>query len=312
MSNRTERDFSPDPREMARRRFMIAGEHIILRALEREDAERCYRWMNDPNVVRTLKSRYPIAFQNEMEWLERAMHPTQNERHFASERRDARKTDAGVRGDEERQGRRGRVAPHANRRMPGVNVPVAAPSWALPERVAASCWSVLPRVAGNCERFGFSAWGISSTAGGSAVVEVWVVAGRGQPCAGSEWAEHKAGAAVMREFGNGHTEHRESRVRTDEGREIEPPDLRIEQVLDGRLLRAFEQLRAIERVRVAPQHVENLQRRVGLRFTAGAIRPAERRRVSRVVRHRAPSVWQAACRSPRSFSDAKLPMDAVG
>ena len=54
MANRTERDLSPDPREGGRRRFMIAGEHVILRAFEREDAERCYRWLNDPNIVRTL------------------------------------------------------------------------------------------------------------------------------------------------------------------------------------------------------------------------------------------------------------------
>ena len=86
---RTERDLAPDPREN-RRRFMIAGEHVILRAFEREDAERCYRWMNDPNIVRTLKSRYPIAFSNELEWLERAMHPTPTERHFAIERKDDR------------------------------------------------------------------------------------------------------------------------------------------------------------------------------------------------------------------------------
>jgi len=89
MSNRTERD-SAEPREPSRRRFMIAGEHTILRAFEREDAERCYRWMNDPNIVRTLKSRYPIAFQNEVEWLERAMNPGANERHFAVERKDDR------------------------------------------------------------------------------------------------------------------------------------------------------------------------------------------------------------------------------
>ena len=69
---------------------MIAGEHIILRAFEREDAERCYRWMNDPNIVRTLKSRYPIAFQNEMEWLDRAIHASAAERHFAIERKDDR------------------------------------------------------------------------------------------------------------------------------------------------------------------------------------------------------------------------------
>lgn len=90
MTDRTERTFAPEPREPSRRRFMIAGEHVILRAFEREDAERCYRWMNDPNIVRTLKSRYPIAFQNEIEWLDRAMHGDGAERHFAIERRDDR------------------------------------------------------------------------------------------------------------------------------------------------------------------------------------------------------------------------------
>ena len=69
---------------------MIAGEHVILRAFEREDADRCYRWMNDPNIVRTLKSRYPLAFANEVEWLDRAMRPASNERHFAIERKDDR------------------------------------------------------------------------------------------------------------------------------------------------------------------------------------------------------------------------------
>lgn len=69
---------------------MIAGEHVILRAFEREDAERCYRWMNDPNIVRTLKSRYPIAFSNEVEWLDRAMGSSQTERHFAIEKKDDR------------------------------------------------------------------------------------------------------------------------------------------------------------------------------------------------------------------------------
>jgi len=90
MADRTERTFAPDSREPSRRRFMIAGEHVILRALLRDDAERCYRWMNDPNIVRTLKSRYPIAFQNEAEWLESAMHPPADQRHFAVERKDDR------------------------------------------------------------------------------------------------------------------------------------------------------------------------------------------------------------------------------
>src|SRR5436305_7587437 len=90
MANRTERDFAPESRDLARRRFMIAGEHVILRAFESDDAERCYRWMNDPNIVRTLKTRYPIAFSNEAEWLARAMHASNNERHFAIERKDDR------------------------------------------------------------------------------------------------------------------------------------------------------------------------------------------------------------------------------
>ena len=90
MANRTERDFAPESRDLARRRFMIAGEHVILRAFEADDAERCYRWMNDPNIVRTLKTRYPIAFQNEAQWLDRAMNPDANERHFAIERKDDR------------------------------------------------------------------------------------------------------------------------------------------------------------------------------------------------------------------------------
>ena len=90
MSPRTERDFAEPGREPSRRRFMIAGEHVILRAFERDDAERCYRWINDPNIIRTLKTRYPIAFQNESEWLDRAMRASHDERHFAIERRDDR------------------------------------------------------------------------------------------------------------------------------------------------------------------------------------------------------------------------------
>jgi RimJ/RimL family protein N-acetyltransferase len=94
MGDQTERAFAPEPRDGVRRRFMIAGEHVILRAFEREDAQRCYRWMNDPNIVRTLKSRYPIAFQNEIEWLEGAMHASAasvGERHFAIDEMNLRK-----------------------------------------------------------------------------------------------------------------------------------------------------------------------------------------------------------------------------
>jgi RimJ/RimL family protein N-acetyltransferase len=91
MDKMTERGLLPDPEEYGRRRFMIAGDLVILRALETADLERCYQWMNDPNVVRTLKSRYPMPFQQEAEWLEQAVRPASaTERHFAVERKDNR------------------------------------------------------------------------------------------------------------------------------------------------------------------------------------------------------------------------------
>jgi RimJ/RimL family protein N-acetyltransferase len=90
MDRRIDRGFVPDPDDYVRRRFMIAGENVILRALEADDLERCYRWMNDPNIVWTLKSRYPIPFHGEAEWLEQAVDPAANERHFAIERREDR------------------------------------------------------------------------------------------------------------------------------------------------------------------------------------------------------------------------------
>ena len=69
---------------------MIAGDQVILRALESADLERCWLWMNDPNIVRTLKSRYPIPFHGEAEWLERAVREIHGEKHFAIERKDTR------------------------------------------------------------------------------------------------------------------------------------------------------------------------------------------------------------------------------
>lgn len=89
MGSRTEKDFSPN-HDFNRRRFMIAGDRVLLRALEVDDLERCYTWMNDPYIVRTLKSRYPIPFHTESEWLEAAVTPSSAERHFAIERREDR------------------------------------------------------------------------------------------------------------------------------------------------------------------------------------------------------------------------------
>lgn len=90
MDRRTERDLIPGPEDHGRRRFMIAGDRVILRALEQADLERCWQWMNDPNIVRTLKGRYPMPFHGEAEWLERAVRESSDEKHFAVESRDVR------------------------------------------------------------------------------------------------------------------------------------------------------------------------------------------------------------------------------
>lgn len=70
---------------------MIAGDKVILRALEQADLERCWQWMNDPNIVRTLKNRYPMPFSGEAEWLENAVRSSVDEKHFAIESRESRK-----------------------------------------------------------------------------------------------------------------------------------------------------------------------------------------------------------------------------
>ena len=68
------------------------------------------------------------------------------------------------------------VRAKAKRRVPGVNVPVAAPRLALDFTSAPSCASVRPWAAGNWLVCGFSAAGSSLTAGGiGAVLAVEVV-----------------------------------------------------------------------------------------------------------------------------------------
>lgn len=65
-------------------------------------------------------------------------------------------------------------SPKATRSTPGVNVPVAAPSWALDLTRAASARSERPWAAGNCPAAGRWAPARSSIAGGSAAVELLV------------------------------------------------------------------------------------------------------------------------------------------
>jgi RimJ/RimL family protein N-acetyltransferase len=53
---------------------MLEGELVRLRALEPDDLERCYRWMNDSQVTRFLEGgRYPISMAQERDWLDNAV-----------------------------------------------------------------------------------------------------------------------------------------------------------------------------------------------------------------------------------------------
>lgn len=51
---------------------MIRGERIYLRAIERDDLERCHDWMNDEQLTATLAQRHPISLAREADWVERA------------------------------------------------------------------------------------------------------------------------------------------------------------------------------------------------------------------------------------------------
>lgn len=51
---------------------MIDGERVRLRAMEPEDAERGYKWINDREVTRTLMARYPFSLVAEREFLQNA------------------------------------------------------------------------------------------------------------------------------------------------------------------------------------------------------------------------------------------------
>jgi [ribosomal protein S5]-alanine N-acetyltransferase len=51
--------------------FLI-GTKIYLRPLEREDAEQCVAWFNNPEITRTLLAYRPINLQAEHEFLDKA------------------------------------------------------------------------------------------------------------------------------------------------------------------------------------------------------------------------------------------------
>ncbi len=68
---------------------MLEGKLMRLRAVEPEDAENAFRWMNDREVSRGLMARYPFSFETEREWVKNAVKPLDfgNVR-FAIETRD--------------------------------------------------------------------------------------------------------------------------------------------------------------------------------------------------------------------------------
>lgn len=50
----------------------IKGERIYLRAVDKDDVERCQRWLNDDEVTRTLiTGRYPISRVMQEQWIEK-------------------------------------------------------------------------------------------------------------------------------------------------------------------------------------------------------------------------------------------------
>jgi RimJ/RimL family protein N-acetyltransferase len=53
---------------------MLEGELVRLRALELDDLERCYRWLNDREVAHFIEGgRYPLSMAHERDWLENAV-----------------------------------------------------------------------------------------------------------------------------------------------------------------------------------------------------------------------------------------------
>jgi RimJ/RimL family protein N-acetyltransferase len=51
---------------------VIRGDRIYLRAIERDDLQRCHEWMNDEDLTGTLAMRYPMSLAREADWVERA------------------------------------------------------------------------------------------------------------------------------------------------------------------------------------------------------------------------------------------------
>lgn len=50
---------------------MIKGKKIVLRALEKDDLRRCWKWINNPGVTKDMGSSIPKSMHEEEKWYER-------------------------------------------------------------------------------------------------------------------------------------------------------------------------------------------------------------------------------------------------
>ena len=67
---------------------IIYGEHIRLRAVEREDVKKFFEWVNDPEVTYGLSLYLPMSMLDEEKWFERASNRDPNTKPFAIDVRD--------------------------------------------------------------------------------------------------------------------------------------------------------------------------------------------------------------------------------
>ncbi|MEA1992870.1 MAG: GNAT family protein [Euryarchaeota archaeon] len=57
---------------------MIKGKKVVLRALEKEDIENCWRWINDPEITEGLAMIFPVSKYEEEKWYENTVGDDKN------------------------------------------------------------------------------------------------------------------------------------------------------------------------------------------------------------------------------------------
>ncbi|NJN79314.1 MAG: GNAT family N-acetyltransferase [Anaerolineales bacterium] len=69
---------------------VIYGEHVRLRAVEREDLKKFHEWVNDPEVTRGLALYLPLSMTDEENWFNALAQRNPNEKPFAIEIKKAK------------------------------------------------------------------------------------------------------------------------------------------------------------------------------------------------------------------------------